>query len=433
MKKKYLTLLLSMSFMAGFAQSILPTLPEYPVIGFEKILRENSYVLEQSRVSNNTWNDNTRYTWIPAAIEPFRKEIRTSQITNNEWKDLQLNTDSFVLDNQNRIAVAFEEVHYNYPNYTYTQGLKYIFTYANNKPSKIVVMWAIPPTYEQYVDYYEINYAYNALGQRVKDSTFVYQSQESYINVYSYDGTSNLTQTINMSSTSDTIIGNTIYTYSNNKLHTAYAVQLNTNTNKWEVVVQDTFDYDNNGNVVHSIRYGYGSNNGQDFRLMPVSNDSMHYNNQNELDEIKSAYWSSDNSGWKNSLKYTFSYNNNKPINGYMFPFDTVANVWYTNPSLRLLFDKPLGVKEGLETAKAEVSVYPNPASKNVNVYIPFLNDNQEVTINLLNTEGKNITVPSIRNQKEITLDVNLLPKGVYMLKIQTNNSAISKKILITE
>lgn len=433
MKKKYFTLLLSVSFMSGFAQSILPNLPEYPFVGFEKILRDNPYVLEQSSGPNNTWNDNSKYTWIPSPVEPFKKESKTTQRINNEWRDVQLNTDSFVLDNKNRIAVAFENVNYDYPNYSYKLSLKYAFTYDNNdRPLRIVIKQAIPPTYEQYLDYYEINYSYNASGQRVKDSTYVYQSQESYINSYAYDGASNLTQTQNISGTSDTVIGTTIYTYTNNKLHTAYAVGLS-NNNQWIVMGADTFDYDNNENVVHAVRYTYTTNDGQTFFLIPSLKDSLHYNNQNQVDEIKSAYWPANNSGWKNSLKYTFNYNNNKPANGYMYTFDSVANVWYTNPSLRLLFDKPLSVKEGLETAKLEVSVYPNPASKNVNVYIPFLNNNQEVTINLLNAEGKNIAVPALHNQKEITLDVSLLPKGVYMLKIQTNTTVISKKVLITE
>ncbi|MES2379763.1 MAG: T9SS type A sorting domain-containing protein [Bacteroidota bacterium] len=431
MKKKYLTLLLSMSVMAGFTQSLVPTLPEYPVIGFEKILRENSYVLEQRRAANDTWIDNTRYTWIPSAIEPFRKESKTSQRTNNEWKDVQLNTDSFVLDNQNRIAIAIENVHYDYPDYTYTMVLKYNFTYAaNNQPSKVVIMRAIPPTYDQFLDYYEIHYAYNGSGQRVKDSMFVYQTQESYISSHTYDGASNLIQTVYTESASDTITGNSIYTYTNNKLHTVYTEGVN--GNNWSITAQDTFDYDNNGNVIRAIHHGM-TTNGQEFQLMPLSNDILQYNNQNQLTEVKSAYWPSDNSGWRNSQKYTFSYNNNKPINGYMFTFDSAGNVWSANPILRLLFSQPTGVKTEPAIIKYEVSVYPNPASKNVNIYIPFLNENQEATITLVNTKGENITVPVIRNQKEMALDIALLAKGVYMLKVQTNTSVVTQKLVITE
>lgn len=433
MKKTYFTLLLSLNFVAGFAQSILPNLPEYPVVGFEKILRDNPYVLEQSSAPNNTWSDNTKYTWIPSPFVPFKKESKTTQRINNEWRDVQLNTDSFILDNKNRIAVAFEDVNYDYPNYSYKLSLKYAFTYDNNdRPLRIVIKQAIPPTYEQYLDYYEIHYSYNASGQRVKDSTYVYQSQESYINSYAYDGASNLTQAQNISGTTDTVTGTTVYTYTNNKLHTAYTIGLSDN-NQWIVMGADTFDYDNNGNVVHAVRYNYATTDGQTFRLLPTLNDSLHYNNQNQMDEIKSAYWPSNNSGWKNSLKYTFNYNNNKPVNGYMFTFDSVANVWHTNPDLRLLFEKPLGVKEGLEKAKAEVSVYPNPASKNVNVYIPFLNDNQEANITLLNTKGESITVPVTRNQKEIALNIESLAKGVYIMKVKTNNTVVTKKILVTE
>lgn len=71
---------------------------------------------------------------------------------------------------------------------------------------------------------------------------------------------------------------------------------------------------------------------------------------------------------------------------------------------------------------EVQFAVYPNPATDVVRV------KTQEVikSINVFNTQGK--LVKTVASQNEV--NVNDLPKGVYMIKVETANNSFTKKII---
>lgn len=77
--------------------------------------------------------------------------------------------------------------------------------------------------------------------------------------------------------------------------------------------------------------------------------------------------------------------------------------------------------------------VYPNPTSDFINVQSssqPFA----EMTVRLLDISGKQILSQTAKNNPEgIQLDVQALPKGVYLLKIEAEAYSAVQKIVITK
>jgi len=82
------------------------------------------------------------------------------------------------------------------------------------------------------------------------------------------------------------------------------------------------------------------------------------------------------------------------------------------------------------EKIKNEISVYPNPAKETLNLnLIPIQNANPVVFI--MDVFGK--TVKTINNITESTLKINTsnYPKGVYFIKIMSDNGTVIKKVII--
>ncbi|MBD2699885.1 M4 family metallopeptidase [Spirosoma sp. BT702] len=84
----------------------------------------------------------------------------------------------------------------------------------------------------------------------------------------------------------------------------------------------------------------------------------------------------------------------------------------------------------GTEPAWSDaLSVYPNPVGNTLNVELPSTERIEQVLIQGLT--GATLLKPSIQpRQHSTTLDVGQLPKGLYILQIQTPNGATSRKVV---
>ena len=69
--------------------------------------------------------------------------------------------------------------------------------------------------------------------------------------------------------------------------------------------------------------------------------------------------------------------------------------------------------------------IYPNPTNGNT----LYFNFTKEVTIRMYNVLGKLIKTNKI-NSKNNKIDISALPKGIYLLKINSENQVITKKII---
>lgn len=71
-----------------------------------------------------------------------------------------------------------------------------------------------------------------------------------------------------------------------------------------------------------------------------------------------------------------------------------------------------------------EISVYPNPASKNITVV--GVNELQKVNISVYNLYGQNLT----NIQNPLNIDISSLSNGVYFIKVEQNNKTHLMKFL---
>jgi len=88
----------------------------------------------------------------------------------------------------------------------------------------------------------------------------------------------------------------------------------------------------------------------------------------------------------------------------------------------------PVNVEE--PAVASPVTIYPNPAENRITI-----SDNRkepgEKTISILDINGRQILTRTCRNQASINMDVSMLPRGIYVVKIQTKSGIETKKLVI--
>ena len=75
-------------------------------------------------------------------------------------------------------------------------------------------------------------------------------------------------------------------------------------------------------------------------------------------------------------------------------------------------------------------SIYPNPASKKITI-TGNRNFTGETMIDVFNMKGEEVKVEKFQNQSLIQMDVSNLPKGIYLMRIQSMEGIESKKFVI--
>ncbi|PIY34046.1 MAG: hypothetical protein COZ08_04040 [Bacteroidetes bacterium CG_4_10_14_3_um_filter_42_6] len=87
-----------------------------------------------------------------------------------------------------------------------------------------------------------------------------------------------------------------------------------------------------------------------------------------------------------------------------------------------------LGISEASSSSITQIKVYPNPASTWFSIAQSDLVNNSELQLDIVNLLGK-----KVMTQKGIGQQVNIekLPSGLYVVKIQGNNRYYTAKLLI--
>ncbi len=179
---------------------------------------------------------------------------------------------------------------------------------------------------------------------------------------------------------------------------------------------------------------------GADGIIIKTTNGGTSWTQQTSVDqstELYSVYFTDDNTGyivgdWGLILKTTNGGDNwiqetsgiLTKLNSVCFP---TANTGFAAGSV-ILKNSPGTFVE--ENSQSKISIYPNPASDNI-VISNTQNTTDKVLISILNFEGKLVKYNSFQNQDLIRLDVSTLAKGIYTLKVQSNDEIIIKKIVI--
>jgi hypothetical protein len=96
----------------------------------------------------------------------------------------------------------------------------------------------------------------------------------------------------------------------------------------------------------------------------------------------------------------------------------------YSNWSTKVQFRSTVGIND-VEDATAQITVYPNPATSEANVYAQGMNG--KVTLVVVDLSGKTILSETHNSETSFTrtIDVSSWAKGTYFL--QLNNGTITK------
>ena len=91
--------------------------------------------------------------------------------------------------------------------------------------------------------------------------------------------------------------------------------------------------------------------------------------------------------------------------------------------------DTGVGVEEIATAEQLKVLVYPNPAKDQINIAVE--GSLSSINIELTDIAGRSISKKVYHQQATIQIDVSAVPAGLYFLRIEEGNKAISKKVVI--
>lgn len=78
------------------------------------------------------------------------------------------------------------------------------------------------------------------------------------------------------------------------------------------------------------------------------------------------------------------------------------------------------------------LKVYPNP-SHDLFFIKPEGIDSETINVSLVNMFGKTISIFTIKNQQQFTIDANkyTLKPGLYLLVVEADNKALTQKLIV--
>jgi photosystem II stability/assembly factor-like uncharacterized protein len=106
---------------------------------------------------------------------------------------------------------------------------------------------------------------------------------------------------------------------------------------------------------------------------------------------------------------------------------------WIVGDNGTVLYTHNSGGYAGFEealTAESEFSVFPNPANDKITIS-NLQKQPGETIISIFNVTGELVIKDKFRNQKQIQIEVSMLTKGIFIVKIQTKTGIESRKLVI--
>ncbi|HZW63221.1 MAG TPA: T9SS type A sorting domain-containing protein [Flavobacteriaceae bacterium] len=100
----------------------------------------------------------------------------------------------------------------------------------------------------------------------------------------------------------------------------------------------------------------------------------------------------------------------------------------YTNGTLT---NETLSTDSFADLDKTQLRVFPNPVTTGNRVFVDFGSANVNVDITIYSVTGKRILDTKVANMNKAALNVSGLNNGVYMIKIASNTSSVTRKFVI--
>lgn len=433
MKKLQLFLFGLTAWLNSGAQNVLvpPVVPNV-YTGMDLVTRTNPYLLIQEADENNpgNWINAQRSTYMLSQVPGYTSQVKNEFWENNEWVESYLQTDSFILDAQNRFDLAFENTVYNYPGFVYRMKLKYKYDYdQNGKVVQIDMKSANPPTSENYSDYALYKYFYDGSGRRILDTLIYTQASAPYRVHYTYDASGQAIDELwlvsNPSQPVDSFIRRT-FAYENGHLSAETSQSYDEDNEVWFYQSADTLTYNAQGRVSGRITWGMVSINGSDFEFAPIRNESYTYTSSGMLEELIRLRWL--NNEWVKENKINLFYDSaGAAILG--LGYDANGGSWLTVPTSRILFKEFVGLAEA-KGSNPEVVLYPVPAHDKIQILSKTALQNQALITDMA---GKQMHVQlehSGNHQYQVSVN---LPSGLYLLNLMTQDGFAQQVKMVVE
>ena len=137
--------------------------------------------------------------------------------------------------------------------------------------------------------------------------------------------------------------------------------------------------------------------------------------------------WS--NAGTTNILNVTGAVVGSGSVD-YVLTVTQASSACTARDTVNITFNDCTGLDE--LTSDLNVNLYPNPATNFVTIEIFDKLNSGKLTLEILNSIGQVVESKSIDNAKEqVIMDVNNFSKGLYLVRVSSDNMYITKKLLI--
>lgn len=422
MKRNLLSCLVLLISQQLTAQDFFPSIQQLPTSGLEKIRQTQPYMLEQENDGAGNWNNYYLFTWIPASVTGYKKNLSIHNWQNESWHLSYEETDSFLgVNNNNQPLGAIQHLFYSYPNFNSEYRYRYAYNYNTDGSTSYFKMERETPVGSgQYQNFQETFIRYEN-GVRVSDSTISGSVQSISYYVYQ-NGHVVSSHTIDLSS-NDTI-ARTFYGYQDTLPATIFSESKDPSTDIWETQYIDSVQY-TNGKVTHHTLYGFSTINGGAPVFQPIEDEGYTYFPDGTLATIIEKMWM--NNAWNNVSKYQFLYDGaGNPSLGLRFMANG-ATTYASEARYRFLFAPVSGVNNA-SLLSEHIDMFPNPANTDITINAPF----QISNITLTDAQGKNIADVIIGCSADgYTIHTEHLENGVYFVQITSGDTRIFKKIMI--
>ncbi|WP_406683694.1 S8 family serine peptidase [Seonamhaeicola sp. MEBiC1930] len=133
-----------------------------------------------------------------------------------------------------------------------------------------------------------------------------------------------------------------------------------------------------------------------------------------------------------NTGKITFTNTQTSTFNdSFLVDIRNTAKGWLSNQNI--VMNSTLDTEEFV---LKNINIWPNPASKSINIKIGPLTSNNNVKINLFDIQGrviKSFDYQVTSNSLIKTIDLNNIFNGVYLLEVRQGNSKTTSKIIVNQ
>lgn len=431
------------------------------------------FTLPQQSFKNNPGNGGAWATEeITQRLDSFvmflsdESRFQKQSFTYNENGDVLVADYAYFIDSTNSWWVT------EYDEFTYNQEGKLI--------SEMYYNWDDDSA--RNLPYYQINYSYSpdgllneAIIQRPDSGVWV----NNHKLLYQYDAQSQLTEIINYYMSADWELSDkSAFSYDSTGNLSAYTYYFR-NMNSWQTGYMNTYSYTNSGKLHEITQYNWDydssklvfdrkdilSYNPNDYMTEFTSyswDDSLQgwitddaeirvYDQNNNPVEIIYKDWNQDSSRWENQERNTLVYDPSVSGDQLIIPFDDEESVdlfrngkitrigyfeWSSGDSTwENYFDLEVYYSDvtasvGIEKLPAisGLNIFPNPATDRV--YISMENTTGPAKITLLDIQGREISSQIV--QTEGYTEVSSLPRGMYLMRVETQNQgSFTKKIVL--